>query len=72
MGEIEEPEGGESPDELDELRKELLERDREKGELSETDEPQRGEGEQAETSGSELDQLRDEIGHRHPSEEESS
>lgn len=70
MGEIEEPEGGESSDELDALRKELLERDREKGEPSETDEAQPGEGEQAEASGSELEQLRDEIAHKHPSEEE--
>jgi len=41
-----------------------------KGELPETDETQPGEGEQAETSGSELDQLRDEIAHKRPPEEE--
>jgi len=70
MGEVEEREGGESSDELDALRKELLERDREKEELPEPDDAQSSEGERAETSSSELDQLRDEIAHRHPSEEE--
>jgi hypothetical protein len=72
MGEVERPEGGESSDELDALRKELLEIDRQKSELSETDEARRAEGEEAETSGSELDKLRDEIVHRHLSEEESA
>ncbi|MDA4115693.1 MAG: hypothetical protein OK442_03965 [Thaumarchaeota archaeon] len=63
-------EGEESSNELDELRKELLEGDREKEELPGPDDAQRGKGERAETSGSELDQLRDELARRHPSEEE--
>ncbi len=72
MGEeVEERERGESSDELDELRKELLERyPEEKADLPEPDDAQRSKGEEGETSGSELDQLRDEIAHRHPSEEE--
>ena len=70
MGEVEEREGGESSAELDALRKELLERDREKEELPEPDDAQRSEGERAEASSSELERLRDELAHRFPSEAE--
>jgi hypothetical protein len=69
MGEdVEGPERGESSDELDELRKEILERHPDE-ELSEPDDAQHTEGEQGEASGSELDQLRDEIAHKRPPEE---
>jgi hypothetical protein len=69
MGEdVEGQEGGESSDELDALRKEILERHPEEG-PPEPDDAQHIEGEQAEASGSELDQLRDEIARRRPPEE---
>lgn len=67
MGEdVEGPEGGESSDELDVLRKEILERHLEEEGAPEPDDAQHNEGEQAEASGSELDQLRDEIAHKRP------
>ena len=71
MGEeVEEREGGESSDELDALRRELLERHPEEKEgPPEPDDALHIEGEQAEASCSELDQLRDEIARKRPPEE---
>jgi hypothetical protein len=67
MGEdVEGPEGGESLDELDALRKEILERHPEE---EEPEDAQHIEGKQAESSGSELDRLRDEIARKSPPDE---